>query len=66
LLVAWVALAAQALFARLRYLGLAGAVLGQPVRPIDLIWQGPLLLLDFAAWAQPLADYVRRVNRWVW
>jgi hypothetical protein len=64
--VIWSVLFAQALLARLRYLGFAGAVLGRSIRPADGAWQGPLLGLDFAAWAQPLSDYVRQKNRETW
>jgi len=60
LAVAWVVLFGQAFFARLRYLHFAGVVLERPVMGRDIAWQGPLLVLDFAAWAGPVVDYVRR------
>ncbi len=66
LLALWGVLAGQALLARLRYLAFAGTVLNRPVRPVDLAWQGPLLLLDFVAWTQPLVDYMRQPGRWRW
>jgi hypothetical protein len=70
LLVAWGVLAGQALFARLRYLSFAGAVLGRPVRLRDIVWQGPLLMLDFVTWTRPLIEYARPRERgrrlWVW
>ncbi|MBE2234080.1 MAG: glycosyltransferase [Anaerolinea sp.] len=66
LLAVWGILVGQALFARLRYLSFAGAVLKRPVQPADVSWQGPLLLLDFVAWAQPLVDYLRSQDRWRW
>lgn len=66
LLAVWGVLAGQALAARLRYLGFAGRVLDRRVQPADAVWQGPLLLLDFVAWTQPLADYVRPRERWMW
>jgi cellulose synthase/poly-beta-1,6-N-acetylglucosamine synthase-like glycosyltransferase len=66
LLAAWGVLAAAALFARFRYLGLAAGVLDRRVRPADVAWQGPMLLLDLVAWTQPLADYARQRNRWAW
>lgn len=66
LLLIWCALVAQALCARLRYLYFAAMVLNRPVLLRDIVSQGPLLLVDFAAWTQPLADYVRQRNRWVW
>ncbi|UCC53448.1 MAG: glycosyltransferase, partial [Anaerolineaceae bacterium] len=66
LIVVWSVLVAQALFARLRYLVFAGAVLNGSVRPAYVMWQAPLLLLDLLAWTQPMADYVWQRNRWVW
>lgn len=64
--IVWVVLFGQALFARLRYLMIAGAVLDRPIRPAGIIWQGPLLVLDFVAWAGPLGDYLRQHDRWRW
>ncbi len=66
LLAVWGVLAGQALMARLRYLLFAGAVLKHPLRVADVAWQGPLLLLDFVAWTQPLLDYVAWRGRWRW
>lgn len=62
----WGVMFGQALCARLRYLGFTAAVLGRSARPRDFAWQGPLLLLDFAAWTGPLIDYARQRGRWVW
>lgn len=66
LLVVWCGLVAQALFARLRYLGIASRILTRPVRPADVAWQVPLFLLDLVAWTQPLVDYVRQHKGWNW
>ncbi len=66
LIVVWSVLVGQALAARFRYMGFAGAVLSRPVQARDLAWQAPFLLLDFVAWARPLADYVRQRDRWGW
>ena len=66
LLVLWSAFVAHALFARLRYIQFAGPLLGRKVRLEDLIWQPPILLLDFFTWSRPLLDYVRRGQRWDW
>jgi cellulose synthase/poly-beta-1,6-N-acetylglucosamine synthase-like glycosyltransferase len=60
LLAAWGVVAAQALFARLRYLAFGTRLLGRPVRAVDVVSQGPLFLLDLVGWAQPLLDYARR------
>jgi len=63
---AWGVLLAQTSFARLRYLGFAASVLPRPVKSVDVVWQGPLILLDFVAWMGPLADYAHRGGRWKW
>jgi len=62
----WSVLYGQALAARFRYMGFAGAVLSRQVRARDVVVQSPLLVLDFVAWAQPLVDYVRQRDRWGW
>lgn len=66
LLRVWSLLLLQALLARLRYLCFLSSMLERPLRVGDVVWQGPLLLLDFVAWTQPLADYVRKRNMWEW
>ena len=66
LIVVWSVLYGQALAARFRYMGFAGAVFSRQVRARDVVVQSPLLVLDFVAWAQPLVDYVRQRDRWGW
>lgn len=66
LLAVWGVLAGQALAARLRYRSFAELVLERQARPGDAAWQVPLMLLDFVTWTQPLVDYVRQRDRWIW
>jgi cellulose synthase/poly-beta-1,6-N-acetylglucosamine synthase-like glycosyltransferase len=66
LIVLWVMLSSHALLARLRYIGFAGKILDHKIRYPDVLWQGPLLFLDFIAWAQPLNDYFRHNKLWKW
>lgn len=66
LLLAWGLLLVHALLARLRYLHFVSALLERRLHLLDLVWQGPQLLLDFVAWTQPLADYVQKRNFWKW
>ncbi|MEM7334919.1 MAG: glycosyltransferase [Chloroflexota bacterium] len=54
----WSLLFIYALLARYRYLKVASAYWQRPLTSRDYLWQGPLLILDFIAWAQPLIDYI--------
>lgn len=53
----WSLLFLHALLSRFRYLKVASMFWKRPLRFKDYLWQGPLLLLDFIAWVEPLADY---------
>ncbi len=65
-ILAWSLLFIYALLARYRYLQVASAYWQRPLTARDYLWQGPLLILDFIAWAQPLVDYIfpDRQNDW--
>jgi len=62
----WLLLSAQALFSRLRYLSFGSKIFDRPLLVADVVWQVPLLFLDFLAWTGPLADYVRQREKWDW
>ena len=66
LFVVWGLLLWQALLSRLRYLAFGSRVWKRPLRSADILWQIPLLFIDFFAWVQPLGDYLRPARRQDW